>query len=373
MTGDPYYLRLVTILKDRISEGIYPLGSILPSISRLQSHSGFSRNTVISALKILSNEGIIQRRGTSRQGYLIVSSSNSGKYDNLPLPAKNTTSLIMPFSYWNYVGSKLLESLEAVLSRNQSHLVLKNHKNSLSLESDSIRNISRDSYQTMNGIILVTSASYSNPNINEIRELQAKIPVILLDRKINGIDSWFIGVNNHDIGQKQVEHLFRKGHRRIGYFTGFERISTMKERYDGFMAEMSHLNIPIEDRFLIREESLFEDLTALANASQILEERLPIHKDLPSAFVCGSDKGALVLYEYLKKHGVRVPEDVAIIGCDQDEFVKTKCGFAFSSFRYPFEELGYETKALLERITHNSEIPKKHIEISAVFVQGESS
>lgn len=373
MTGDHFYIRLASILKRHITEGKYSEGTILPSINRLQNLYGFSRNTTIAALKILSDEKIIERKGTSRQGYRVVDDATLKLNKGIPDTNHNATVLILPFNYWNYVGSKLLESLEPFFSNNNSNLILRNHKNSPLIEGEAIKQISRESSLPIQGVILVTSTSFSNPNINEFREIQARIPLILLDRKIETIDTWYVGVNNHEIGKKQVAHLYAKGHTRIGYFTGFERISTMDDRLKGFLEEMENKGLKIDNKNILLKNSLYENLESFNNVPKLLEQELKIYQNGPTAYVCGSDKDALALYLFLRKRGIRVPEDIAIIGCDEDEFVKTRCGFSFTTFRYPYEELSRETKDLFDQITNHSDMPIKKVEISAKLIHGDST
>ncbi len=373
MNRDSLYVQFADLLKQLIFEERYPVGSTFPSISKLESVYGYSRKTIVSAVNILKSEHIIERQGATRQGYTIISDCREFQKDLRPLNDSSDILLILPFSYWNYVGSKLLEAMETVFTQNGSNLILRNHKNNVDFEEAIIKNLLATGCEGLKGVVLVTSDSYSNRHVAIIKELQNNLPLILLDRKIDGIDSNYIGIDNYGIGQKQAEHLYSKGHRTIGFFSGFCRISTMVDRLKGFKDTLEKLGHPVAEEHITLEGSLYENLELIDRAPTLLHKRLDLTKYGPTAYACGSDKDALALLTILRERNIRVPEDIAIIGCDYDEFAASKGNIVFTSFKYPYMELSKETYNLFQDYSAHQEGPFKRIEISAEFVDGETS
>lgn len=164
-----------------------------------------------------------------------------------------------------------------------------------------------------------------------------------------------------------TSHLIGQGMTRIGFLS--EHSSTyesMHDRYIGFLATMEQAGIPIEAD-LVRPDMESDHFYYPENFDKIVAS----YDTLPEAIVCGNDMIAKRLTESFRKIGVRVPEDVALTGFDDDE----------DRMLYPFfSTVHVDTKWLGRRMVHeflwreeHPEAPKERILVSGEVVVRRSS
>ena len=112
-----------------------------------------------------------------------------------------------------------------------------------------------------------------------------------------------------------MHHLLDQGMRRIGFINEHSATyETMHDRYMGYLETMKQYGLePEED--LVRPNMENENFYTLEQFEQVVSE----YKSVPEAVVCGNDQIAQYLTYALRKRGLRVPEDVAVTGFDNDE------------------------------------------------------
>lgn len=107
-----------------------------------------------------------------------------------------------------------------------------------------------------------------------------------------------------------TQHLIDLGHRDVAYYGSVKATSSIMERYLGYLASMLSNDLPVCPEYLIsdrNEEGALQPLT-------LPEKR-------PTAIVCNSDWSARWLIDQLKQQGLRVPEDISIVGFDDFNYV----------------------------------------------------
>ena len=157
------------------------------------------------------------------------------------------------------------------------------------------------------GVILVLT-DLAPEHRERLAELQA--PVVLVDpgaQPVAGVPS--IGAGNWTGGLAATEHLIRLGHRRIGTITGRLGAPCGRQRLDGYRAALGRAGL-VADPALIAEGD-FEYESARRSADAML--RLP---DPPTALFAASDQQAMGVYEAARRHGLRVPDDLSVVGFD---------------------------------------------------------
>lgn len=166
---------------------------------------------------------------------------------------------------------------------------------------------------------------------------KGKRPVVLLDFCRPEYHCDAVMSNNYIGAYRITKYLTDHGHRQIG-FVGTGRTSfNVVERYYGFCRCMR------EQGLIIRPEWLLEDRELRTEHPKI---RLP--EKLPSAFVCSSDYAAGILYNELTAHGVRVPEDVSLIGYD-DYLYGNTFSRELTTYRVDLPRMAGKAVELLER------------------------
>jgi LacI family transcriptional regulator len=97
--------------------------------------------------------------------------------------------------------------------------------------------------------------------------------------------------------------------------------------------------------------------------------RMPNH---PTALFCGNDQTAMGAYEALKERGLRIPEDVAVVGFDNQELIAAHLRPALSTVALPHYEMGrWAVGHLVEHAEHGEASPTRHT-IGCPYVERES-
>lgn len=134
-----------------------------------------------------------------------------------------------------------------------------------------------------------------------------EVPVVFLDfyDEHAGADA-VVGDNTYAC-YRLTTHLIKNGHTDIGFVGDVRATSSIMDRYLGFYRAMLSRELPI------REEWVIPDRDA---SGELFKSALPLPEKLPTAFVCNCDIVACWLMEQLTGMGLRIPEDVSVVGFD---------------------------------------------------------
>lgn len=179
--------------------------------------------------------------------------------------------------------------------------------------------------------LLLPSYPYGKPPNQYIRSLQTRrvagcimlhasdsriraltdsdIPTVFIDRMVQGSHASYVKSDNIDGAHQAVEHLLSLGHRRIAFLTGSTTDLSGLERLLGSQQALAQAGIT-PDSGLIRQSGWNID-QAYEAAKVLLAER----RDF-TAIVAGSDLMATGILRALVEHGLRVPDDVSLVGFD---------------------------------------------------------
>jgi len=139
---------------------------------------------------------------------------------------------------------------------------------------------------------------------------RAGVPVILFNRFVDDPRVSTVGVDNLAGARAAAEFLVAGGHRRIAYIAGLEESSPQRDREAGFRQALTGLGVPLFDRAV----GLFETEPAKRAARQLFDR--PAAERPDAVFAC-SDQMALAVMDVVRfELGLRVPEDVSIVGFD---------------------------------------------------------
>ncbi|MCY4020300.1 MAG: LacI family DNA-binding transcriptional regulator [Chloroflexi bacterium] len=203
----------------------------------------------------------------------------------------------------NTFFGEIMLGVEDVLIANGYSLMVCNTSEVLDREEYYIDILLR---QGVDGII-AAATSQNWDALNEAAKLN--IPIVMLDRTFDNAKSPYVGVNNRYGAYLGTKHLIERGYREIGILSGFQRLSTMRERLSGFEMALSEAGLPLRELWSVASQLSIEDGQRAMRELMAQEER-------PRAvFVCNNllSLGALMGLQAL---GMRCPQDVAIVGFD---------------------------------------------------------
>ncbi len=165
------------------------------------------------------------------------------------------------------------------------------------------------------------------------RLIQSEIPVIFLDREVKGKNASSIVFDSFHEGEQAGEYLLSLGNKSFGHIYGVEGNYDSIKRYEGFVHALKRAGVTMALENVL--PGRFEKDAAYQEVKRFLEEG---HK-APDAFFAANDLSALGCIRALTEKGLRVPEDVHVIGCDDIElceFVDPK----LTTIRTSFETMG---------------------------------
>ncbi|WP_034591011.1 LacI family DNA-binding transcriptional regulator [Hamadaea tsunoensis] len=145
----------------------------------------------------------------------------------------------------------------------------------------------------------------------EREELRAKdIPFVVFDPTLDLPDDVpFVGATNWAGGRAAARHLIDLGHRRIAMINGPETVLCCRARYDGYRSTMEAAGLPVTADLVVRADLTRED--GYAAAAGLLSG-----PDRPTAIFTANDLQALGVYQAAREAGLRIPDDLSVVGFD---------------------------------------------------------
>lgn len=159
------------------------------------------------------------------------------------------------------------------------------------------------------------------------------IPIVYVDRtpKVTQVNK--VKINNYKASFEATEHLIQQGCTRIAHFGGASIQSIYEDRRKGYIAALQVHNLPVDASVILQAEYLSAE-EGFRLAQEILAIRPPI-----DGIVCANDTAAVSAIKYAKSQGIRIPEELAIIGFNNDpicEIIEP----TLSSVHHPAEQMG---------------------------------
>ena len=260
----------------------------------------------------------------------------------------------------NLYSIEIVRGVEEVLSRTNLRLALSVTHDTQQLEQRWLTKI-LDSEAT-DGVILVLS--YGQQHYFETLN-EHKIPFVVVDQRGElspGIPS--VGATNWFGGRTATEHLLSLGHQRIAVITGPPSLRCSQDRLAGYRAALDDAGIPI-DPALIRSGAFVQE-TGYDQACALLELPEP-----PTAIFTGNDVQAMGAYSALRARGLRIPEDMSIIGFD-DVAIASILMPALTTVRQPLVEMGRVGTTMLLHLIAGEPLDSTRVELTTTLTVRDS-
>ena len=158
----------------------------------------------------------------------------------------------------------------------------------------------------VDGIVFVASGT-DRSGVQAL--VQHKIPVVALDRELKGMICDSIIVDNRDGGHQATWHLIGGNHRRIGCISGPKNLASAKERLQGYRDALAEARLPVEPALIQMGNFHIEGGYTAVQALLDLPNRV-------TAIFAANDLMAIGALRGIAARGLRVPEDVAVVGFD---------------------------------------------------------
>lgn len=203
--------------------------------------------------------------------------------------------------------------------------------------------------RTLDGVIIL--GAY--PSDDEAEYKKYKIPAVLVDCYGSG-DSFFYSVRTDDRlgGYLATKYLIEQGHHRIAIVTGeLKAHGVNSERYQGYLDALCEAGLtPAHD-------DVFEGLVGYDHGLEVAEELARTRRDITALFA-SADITAIGLINGLHAAGLRVPEDVSVIGFDDVEYAKM-CYPGLTTMRQNIMEKGRQAARLMIEAVQDHSLPRE--------------
>ena len=258
----------------------------------------------------------------------------------------------------------IIKNFQKYMETNGYQTILNSYNNDLDLEIAQVKTLAN----RVDGLVVVTG-SRDGLHIREC--LNEKLPVVLLDRMIEGFECDSVLVDNYHATYDAISLAIRKGHTRMGYI----RVSDLYSenlRFDGFKDALTNNGIKIEEKYIVRADLIEHDATR--QFMRLMNMPIP-----PTLIFCSNVYIAMGALEAMIEYNLNIPKDVSVMTFDRLSSLPyygfTRCiKPEFTYISQPLEDLGIKTaETLLMRINNGMDNYKPiSIELKTSFFLTES-
>lgn len=229
---------------------------------------------------------------------------------NLRKQKTNTIGVIVHELNSNFITS-VLAGIEKVTTQAGYDLIIAHSSESFEKEAANALNLF---HKRVDG--LIASLAFDTKGLDHYNQYKEKgIPVIFFDRVEEKSDSTKVIIDNYKCGYQATQHLIEQGCKRIVLVTANLKRNVYAQRHKGYTDALFDNNIPYNKEYVLIKD--LSEQCGVEAALQILKM-----KPLPDGAFITNDFSAAVCMQTLKEHGVRIPEDIAVVGFNNDAISK---------------------------------------------------
>jgi GntR family transcriptional regulator, arabinose operon transcriptional repressor len=357
----PKYQQVYVALRRAIQSGRLGRGDRLPSESELVRQFGASRITVGRAVRELQMAGLVERRagsGTFVKGPAAAAPAGGALSFGLLIPDFGETEIFEPICRG---------MMASPLAREHALVWCSDSSAGNSKEEAAWRLCRQYIERRVSGVFFAPlELTASKDDVN--REIgaafdAARIPVVLLDRTVLPYPERghhdLVGIDNRRAGYVITEHLLRLGANRVAFVAMPRAAATVDARAAGYREALHAGGRPADPALVHRIDP--EDADAVRR----------LMDTAPDGLVSGNDRTAARLMRTLLRMGVRIPQDVRLVGIDDAEFASL-LPVPLTTLRQPSRQIGdVALGAMLQRIAH-PELPTRDILLHCDLIVRES-
>ncbi len=217
----------------------------------------------------------------------------------------STVGLVVPDLLHPFFA-QIATTLSAQLRKRHYGLIISSSEEDPDLEREEIEQLLARRVD----VLLVASSQWTMEGFRHIEE--QKVPYVLLDRRFAGLDANFVGVDDEAVGRLATTHLVQQGCRRIAHIRGPE-VSTALGRLQGYkqaLAAKGRAPLPGHIVAIGTSGDHLGELGGYRGAKVLLAGNTP-----PDGIFCFNDPIALGAMRAILDAGLRIPEDIAVVGC----------------------------------------------------------
>ncbi|WP_093285522.1 substrate-binding domain-containing protein [Verrucomicrobium sp. GAS474] len=340
---------IYAVLRGRIDSGHWGVGERLPTEIELASEFQCSRTSVSKALSLLSLAGLVGRR--TRDGTRVLPPSAGKMLDAL--------AFIYPNERHEGVWRTVCGFQEAAFGAQRRTLMLPTGTDF----RKGAEIIGRLGEFDVKGAVLLPTFQAERDHTYYVQMLHAcRLPIVLAEINLPGVLRPAAVPDGFHAGYEVTRHLLKRGLRKIGFLANFSWAPLTRDKYLGYRKAMEEAGLDGNSARVRQEAEMtprFDD--PLREPTEVAERYLAEQSDV-KAVVCANDYLALGLIAAAKRRKIRIPQAMKVVGIDD---FRAAAPAGLTTYRIPYEEIGRQSFALLERALAG------HPEPSEIQVRGE--
>lgn len=339
----PLHRQLLEHYQGLIEQGVLATGSRLPTEMALMARYGVSRGTVRQALRGLSDAGLVRRE--TKNGTVVTAGPKQRSLGQI-------VGVVFPETRDAFCLD-IMKGVQAACQERGAHAAFGYSHHSSAVERAEVTRMQGAGF----GGVLVLP--HDDPAL--FRELAAAgYPFVYLDQALAGAPGDFVGVDNVAASFGVTEHLLGLGYGSVAFVYQNAELahvpSTVRERYQGYRDALASRGLPFDPTWLVAATTV-QDYAAFVGRSS-----------RPEAAVCANDATAVKLLEVAAAAGVRVPQDLAVVGFDNIPLAEA---FSLTTVSQPSREIGAQAAQLLiGRIAGDTSPPQRLLLPTRLVVRG---
>ncbi|HSC53259.1 MAG TPA: LacI family DNA-binding transcriptional regulator [Phnomibacter sp.] len=225
---------------------------------------------------------------------------------NLRKQTTNTIGVIVHELNSNFITS-VLAGIESVTTEAGYDLIIAHSGESMEKEKANAQNLF---HKRVDGVI--SSLSFGTNNLDHFQVFKEKnVPVVFFDRVDENSDVIKVVIDNYRSGYLATKHLIDQGCKRIAMVTASLNRNVYARRHKGFVDAHLDSKLPLDNKLVLIKD--LSEQSGVECAQEILKM-----KPMPDGVFITNDFVAAICMQTLKQNGIRIPQDIAIVGFNND-------------------------------------------------------
>ncbi len=318
------------------------------TVSRgLNGHSGIRKETIRRIQQTAHSMGYQQNPFAS----------------NLRKNRSNTIGVILPRLDSNFQSS-VVSGIEKVVNQNGMNLIISQSRESLKKEKDNLITMFNS---RVDGLLV--SISCDTCNLDHFNTIFKKgTPIVFFDRIMEHPSHKYskVVIDNFKAGFEATEHLINQGCKRIIYLSPHRISNVYVDRYNGYKSALKKHHIPYDPELVLVD--VLNEESGERTVSKILQQQ-----NRADGVFATNDTSAVSIICQLKNHGIRVPEDIAVIGFN-NVHVSRVIDPSLTTIHYPGREMGeVAASTLMEMLNRDEHTVTKTVVLDYKLIVRKSS
>jgi len=324
------------------------IGTVSRVLNNSSQISPETRDRVLKVIKALHYQPHVMAQGLARKKSL-------------------TIAALIPF-FTGHFYVELLKGIQQATAQHKYDLIL------YSIEDvhDKDFYLKRALQQRRVDGVLLVSLPLSDPFAKEFR--RKKLPLVLVDAFHREFDS--ITVNNQTGAYVAAQHLLQLGHQRLAMITGHRESAPAQHRHAGFQNALQEAGVKIAGELIISSDALGKEAATVNDGFNKeagylgMKQLLLLDGKRPTGVFVASDIQALGAMKAVRESGLRIPEDIAIVGFDDIELAEY---VGLTTVRQPMFQMGKQAVERLMALIDHKDSLRQHLRIETELIVRESS